>query len=145
VGAALLAEAVTGGSLSDIQARQEVIVPGGPLPLNFVITLLFVGVLAPLAEELYFRGLIHRWFRSRLAFWPAVLISSAIFGLGHIGSVAAVVSTFFLGVVLAVTFERGRSLWLPILIHMTNNSLAVVLTYALLWLQRVIGGPGLGG
>jgi membrane protease YdiL (CAAX protease family) len=145
VGAGLLAEAVTGGSLTDLQSRQHIIVPSGPLALNFVVTLLGAGVLAPIGEELYFRGLLHRWFRSRFSFWPAVLLSSGIFALGHFDSIAVVASTFILGIVLAVTYERGRSLWLPILIHIINNSLAVVLLYGVQWLLKVVGGPGLGG
>ncbi|MEP7357818.1 MAG: CPBP family intramembrane glutamic endopeptidase [Anaerolineales bacterium] len=139
-GAALLAEAVTGGSLTDMQARLDIIAPSGPLALNFIVTLLGVGVLAPIAEEFYFRGLIHRWFRSRFSFWPAVLLSSGIFALGHFDSIAVVASTFILGIVLALTLERGRSLWLPILIHMINNSLAVVLLYAVLLIQPRLGG-----
>jgi membrane protease YdiL (CAAX protease family) len=139
-GAALLAEALTGGSLTDMQSRLDIIAPSGPLAVNFVVTLLGVGVLAPIAEELYFRGLIHRWFRSRFAFWPAVLLSSGLFALGHFDSIAVVASTFFLGIVLAVVFERGRSLWLPILIHMINNSLAVVLLYTVLLLQPRLSG-----
>lgn len=134
-GAALLAEALAGGSLSDLQSRMDIIAPGGSLGLNFLVTLLGVGVLAPIAEELYFRGLLHRWFRSRFSFWPAVLLSSGIFALGHFDSLAVVASTFILGIILAVTFERGRSLWLPILIHMINNSLAVVLLYTVLLVQ----------
>ncbi len=139
-GAALLAELLTGGNFSDVQARMDIVTPSGPLGVNFVVTLLGAGVLAPIAEELYFRGLIHRWFRSRFAFWPAALLSSGIFALGHFDSIAVVASMFFFGIVQAVIFERGRSLWLPILIHIINNSLAVVFLYMLLVLQPRLSG-----
>ena len=73
--AALAAEALAGngGALADMQPRLDIIAPSGPLALNFIITLFGAGILAPIAEELYFRGLLFSWFRSRFSFWPAVL------------------------------------------------------------------------
>jgi hypothetical protein len=137
--AAVAAEALTGrlsaGGLADVQRRLDIIAPAGPLPLNFALTLLGAGLLAPVAEELYFRGLIYGWFRSRFSLWPAVIVSSAIFALGHIDSIGVVASSFILGLLLALIFERSRSLWLSILVHAANNSLAGVLLYAALAVQ----------
>lgn len=136
--AALLAERLRGTNFNDLQLRMDLIAPNGPLALNFIVTLVGAGLLAPVAEELFFRGLIHRWFRARLGFWPAVLISSAIFAAGHADSVGVVASSFVLGLVLAAVYDRSRSLWLSIAVHAANNSLALVLLYAALALQ----GPG---
>ena len=86
-------------------------------------------MLAPISEELYFRGLIHRWFQSRLRFWPRVLLSSAIFGLAHFDSIGVAVSSFMLGLINAVAYERSESVWLPIAIHMITNSFGVILLY----------------
>ena len=134
--AAYAAEALRGTNFSDIQLRMDLIAPsGGSLPLNFAVTLIGAGLLAPVAEELYFRGLIYRWFRARFGFWPALLISSVIFALGHADSVGVVASAFVLGLLLAAVFDRGRSLWLSIAIHVANNALAVILLYAVLALQ----------
>jgi membrane protease YdiL (CAAX protease family) len=130
--AALLAEAALGSGLSDGQGRLDLVAPEGPLAVNFALSLLGAGLLVPLAEELVFRGLLHGWLRGRLALWPAVAASSALFALGHFDSVAAMASTFVMGVVCAVALERGRSLWLPVAIHVVNNSLAVVLVYGAL-------------
>ena len=47
-------------------------------------------------------------------------------------------STFFLGLICAVAVERRGSLWLAVLIHAANNSLAVVLVYAVLALERTL-------
>ena len=132
---ALLAERLRGTNFSDIQPRLQLIAPSGPLALNFVVTLVGAGLLAPMAEELFFRGLIYRWFRSRFGCWPGVLISSAIFAAGHVDSIGVVASTFVLGMLLAAVYDRGRSLWLSIGVHAVNNSLAVILLYAALALQ----------
>jgi membrane protease YdiL (CAAX protease family) len=131
--AAVLAERLAGANFSDMQLRLDLIAPsGGPLALNFIITLVGAGLLAPLAEELFFRGLVQRWFSARFGFWPAVFISSAIFAAGHADSIGVVASSFVLGLVLAALYDRSRSLWLTIAVHATNNSAAVVLLYAAL-------------
>ena len=132
----LLAERLRGTDFTDIQLRMDLIAPsGGPLALNFIVTLLGAGLLAPVAEEMFFRGLIHRWFSARFGFWPAVLLSSAIFAAGHADSIGVVASAFVLGLVLAAVYDRSRSLWLGIAVHATNNVLAVILLYAVLALQ----------
>ena len=137
--AALLVERLAGTNFSDVQFRQDLIAPsGGPLALNFIVTLVGAGLLAPVAEELFFRGLIHRWFSARFGFWPAVIISSAIFAAGHADSLGVVASSFVLGLVLAGVYDRSRSLWLSIAVHAANNSLAVVLLYVALALQPLL-------
>ena len=133
--AALVAQVALGGGLEQLDARMDLIVPpGGPLGLNLLLTVLDAGLLAPMAEELYFRGLIHRWFWARLPDnpWLRLLLSSSIFALGHYDSVGVVASSFFLGLLCALAFERTRSLWVSITIHAINNSLAVLLVYAAL-------------
>jgi uncharacterized protein len=137
---ALLAERLRGTNFTDIQLRLDLIAPSGPLALNFIVTLVGAGLLAPVAEELFFRGLIYRWFRSRFSFWPAVLVSTAIFALGHADSAGVVASSFVLGLLLAAVYDRTRSLWLSIAVHAVNNSLAVILLYIALALQ----GRGVG-
>ena len=131
--AALLVERLAGANFSDMQLRMDLIAPsGGSLALNFIVTFVGAGLLAPVAEELFFRGLIHRWFSARFGFWPAVVISSAIFAAGHADSLGVVASSFVLGLVLAGVYDRSRSLWLSIAVHATNNCLAVILLYAAL-------------
>lgn len=138
--AALVAQVFLGGGLEALDARMDLIVPqGGLLGLNLVLTVLGAGILAPMAEELYFRGLIHRWFWARLPGSPAlrVVLSSVIFALGHYDSVGVVASTFFLGLLCALAYERTRSLWVTIIIHAVNNTLAVLLLYAVAALAPV--------
>ena len=136
--AALLVERLAGTNFNDVQFRLDLIAPSGPLALNFIITLVGAGLLAPVAEELFFRGLIHRWFSARFGFWPAVILSSAIFAAGHADSLGVVASSFVLGLVLAGVYDRSRSLWLSMAVHAANNSLAVILLYVALALQPLL-------
>ena len=95
--------------------------------------LLYGGFLVPLSEELLFRGLLFRWLRQRLDFWPAALISAAAFGLAHIRFDQMVVAGL-LGLPLAWLYERSRSLAPAILMHQVYNSLVLMLTFAVVWL-----------
>jgi uncharacterized protein len=132
--AAVAAQMLIGGGLGQLEPRMDIIMPPGDRGLNLLVTLLGAGLLAPLAEELYFRGLLHRWFWARFPgqVWLRVALSAGIFALGHFDSAGAVASTFFLGMLCALVYERTRSLWPSIAVHAVNNSLAVLLVYALL-------------
>jgi membrane protease YdiL (CAAX protease family) len=92
---------------------------------------LFGGIIDPFAEELVFRGVLYQWLNDRFGMWPGIAISSLIFGLAH-GDVAVGGAAAVLGVVLAWTYEKSHSLWPPVLIHVINNSVKIVLLFGLL-------------
>jgi membrane protease YdiL (CAAX protease family) len=108
---------------------------GGPdfTLIHAATILLYGGFLVPLAEELLFRGLIFRWLRQRLDFWPAAVISGSAFGLAHVRFDQMVIAGL-LGLPLAWLYERSRSLAPAILMHQTYNSLVLMLTFAVVWL-----------
>jgi membrane protease YdiL (CAAX protease family) len=128
------------GGLEEVAARADVISVGMSFSwVNFALTFVGVGLLAPISEELYFRGLLHGWFRSRrVVFWLRVLLSSTVFALGHFDSLAVVASSFILGIVNALFYEWSKSIWVPIAMHMITNGLAVVLMYTALAVQEYL-------
>ena len=80
---------------------------------------------APIAEELFFRGFFYRALRSRLALWPAVLVSSAVFGLMHwVGGdpFASAAPRAIFGVVVCLLLERTGSLYPGMAMHATLNA-----------------------
>ena len=93
--------------------------------------ILFGGVVVPIAEEIYFRGLLYQWMRKFLKVWVAIPLSSLIFGLLH-GDIAVAGATFIIGLILAWFYERSHSLYASIAIHIVNNTFSLVLLYALL-------------
>ncbi len=103
---------------------------GGGLVLAF----LSLVVLAPLAEEILFRGFIYGTLRSHKAkFLLATLVTSAVFAFLHLfGSVdgsplwIAVIDTFALSLVLCYVREKTGSLWASIGIHALKNGLVFV-------------------
>jgi membrane protease YdiL (CAAX protease family) len=128
---ALAIEYLVTGSLSNLMqsARMQIFAPGGFSWAAFLVTLVMAGILAPIAEEMFFRGAIFTWFRRRYSLWIAVLASSSLFALGHADTFAVVITSLLLGIVNALVFERTRSIWAPIAIHALNNSIAVILVY----------------
>lgn len=84
---------------------------------------------APFSEEIFFRGFMYGGLRRRLPVWAAAVIAGAVFGLLHYtgpDSVGVVPQLAVLGVLLAWLYERTGSLWPPIILHVVNNGLALV-------------------
>ena len=89
-----------------------------------------VGILAPLAEEIVFRGAILRTLlgiMSKKNHWVAIMISAAIFGAVH-GNQAQFINALLMGLVLGWMYYRTGSLVPGILLHWVNNTMAYVLT-----------------
>jgi membrane protease YdiL (CAAX protease family) len=80
-------------------------------------------VVAPLAEEVFFRGFLYQAFRNSFGVLPGALLSGLLFGAIHL-QFFKLVQLAILGVILALLFEKTRSLWPPIILHAVNNSLA---------------------
>ena len=136
----LLVQQLIEGNLDSVQARSDLIMGGATefSWLGFVATLLGAGILVPISEELYFRGLLHTWFwRKSNIVWLRVLASATIFGLAHADSIGVVFASAVIGVVNALAYERTRSLFIPIIVHITTNSIAVLLIYLLLALAAL--------
>lgn len=129
------------GDFESLTLRGEVFSTVGESWWGFIVTLLMAGVLVPIAEELFFRGLIYTWFRRRYEVWVAVLASALLFGLGHIDAAGVVVASFVMGTVNALVFERTRSLWAAIAVHAINNSAAMILLFAALRLAEDLPMP----
>ena len=105
-----------------------VIAPEGFSWGGLLLMLLLGGFAVPMAEELAFRGLLYRWLRRRASVAVSAVASALLFGAVH-GQLEVSIGGFIVGVVLAVVYERSRSLWPPIVIHSVQNSLSILLMY----------------
>jgi len=94
--------------------------------LLLVLAALLVCVLAPLVEEVFFRGFFFRALYNWRGLWPAALLTGAVFGAIHIGSspVGALVPLAVLGVLLCLLYWKTRSLYPCIALHAINNAIA---------------------
>lgn len=88
---------------------------------------LFVAVLGPVMEELFFRGFAYKAIRSQWGVWQAALITALFFSLLH-ANLVALVPIFFLGLFLAWLYEKSGSLVPGMVAHMLHNIIMVGLT-----------------
>jgi membrane protease YdiL (CAAX protease family) len=132
-----------GGGLEAMQSRLNLLLGGELSWFQFFLTLLGAGLLAPVAEELFFRGFFYTALRQRLGIVAAAMISSLVFAIGHIDALGVVAASFIMGIALALAYEYTRSLWAAIAIHAINNSLATVMLYLMLLLQSYLQGQGI--
>lgn len=91
------------------------------------VQILLIVVAAPISEELCFRGMLYGGLRER---WPriaAALLAGLIFGALHaLTGLSAVPPLIAFGVVLCLLYERTGSIVPGIVLHMLNNSVALI-------------------
>lgn len=106
----------------------------------YLATLAVAGVLAPVVEEIAFRGLLYRWLRERYGFWIGLVGSALAFSVLH-GIAGLIPAIALLGAILAWTYERAQSIWAPIILHGTYNVVVTTVLYAAL--AQGIKPPGM--
>lgn len=91
--------------------------------VNPIVSFLGTVIVAPLAEEFFFRGVLLHRFVAKWGFRTAFWVTSLFFGILHIQNALAI--TFF-AFVLGILYVKTRSLFLPILCHMVYNLLSFI-------------------
>ncbi|MDR7271116.1 membrane protease YdiL (CAAX protease family) [Pelomonas saccharophila] len=86
-----------------------------------LISILMTCLVAPVVEEMLFRGVILRSFLRQYQRWPAILGTALLFGLVHM-NIYQCVAAFITGTLMGWLYERTRSLWPSILLHASYNS-----------------------
>lgn len=119
----------TGLDVSLLEADNAI--PGGDERGAVLLVLLGVAVLvmAPLAEELYFRALWYRGLRRFLGVGPALALSGLLFGAFHL-NLGVLIPFSLVGVLLAWANEESGSLWTSIGAHAGFNGISYALTVA---------------
>jgi len=104
--------------------EQEDIAEGfGALPVQ----ILLIVVAAPISEEICFRGMLFGGLRERMPRIAAALLSAAIFGGLHATTgVSAIPPLIGFGFVLCLLYEKTGSIVPGIILHMLNNSVALL-------------------
>ncbi|HZN61228.1 MAG TPA: type II CAAX endopeptidase family protein [Planctomycetota bacterium] len=112
----------------------------GSMPPGFA--LLMIGVLAPLGEEMVFRGALLKGFRNSWGAIAGLLVSSTLFALAH-GIPPRMIATFLIGMWLGGLAMRTGGLAIPLLAHALNNTLVLAYMYLELpQLAPVFAAPG---
>lgn len=103
-------------------------VSADPQAVGFVVRLLGLGIVLPLTEELFFRGILYNTLKCRTKLLQAMLISAVTFGLYQL-NVAKGVYAFLLGCIFVYAYEYFGSFAFSVALHIVAGVLACVISY----------------
>ena len=86
-------------------------------------------VMAPLVEEVMFRGFLFQSLDRRRGFWTATLVSTVIFVLIHFYGIYGSLSVASFGILACVLYRATGSLWTPIAYHAAVNAVITANTW----------------
>ena len=102
-------------SLSAMEAANKSIESGSGLEL-----ILTVVIVAPLIEELLFRGIVFRSLQKVFPIWISIMLSAIMFGAYHMNLIQTVYATF-MGIVAGIIYYKTNRLIYPMIVHAANN------------------------
>lgn len=124
----LVAQIISHEHLARDSGPQEIVsfLINNPTFGDQLTVVLLAVVVAPIAEELIFRGYLYGVLRKYTGRLSAILLSSLLFAAIHLHA-PSFAGLFILAVVLALVYERTGSLWAPIAMHAVFNAVSVFL------------------
>jgi membrane protease YdiL (CAAX protease family) len=121
---------------------------------NIILIIIAVVIVAPIFEEIVLRGIVFNDFKKAVPVWLALVIQGLVFGIMHMNLIQGTYA-FFLGVMLGILYLYYKSIWIPILMHLSFNLTSTVLSgifpedssnlfYSLLGVLGLIGVTAIG-
>lgn len=98
------------------------------MPLTVGATLLAAVLVAPICEEIFFRGFLLMGLARAMPSWLAIILASLIFAAAH-ASPGSFVLLFVLAIFLGIIRIATGSLWPGIVLHMLNNALGFLVLF----------------
>ncbi len=95
---------------------------------ELILTFISLVVVAPVAEEVMFRGYLFGKLKKHAKIWVSVILSALLFAVVHFQFNVGL-DTFALGVVLALLRVVTGSIWTSIMLHMVKNGLAFYILF----------------
>lgn len=95
---------------------------------QLVLAFIALVILAPISEEILFRGYVFQGLKKKLHWVPSAIIVSGLFGLAHM-QLNVGLDTFAMGFMACVLLEMTGSLWTAILLHIIKNFVAFYFLY----------------
>lgn len=102
----------------------------GTTRIGMAMAITVAVLVAPVAEEIIFRGFVYGALRKALGVWPGIAASGAVFALAHLQPVLFV-PILAIGMALAYLYERTKSLGASMTLHALNNLVSVITVYYL--------------
>lgn len=104
-------------------------------PQIFWITVFAIIFVVPVIEEMLFRGFLQSWLTTLVSKSKAIIITSIIFATFHfsfsqkLDNIELLISLFLLSCYLGFLYERQKSLFAPIGLHITFNAVSIFLIF----------------
>ncbi|MFQ3548658.1 MAG: type II CAAX endopeptidase family protein [Armatimonadota bacterium] len=98
--------------------------------LTIILSFIFAVLIAPILEEIVFRGFLFSGLRIKLRFWHSAAISGMIFSLIHPTYPSSFLALTLLGIILALIREHTKSLYPTMICHFLYN--LFIVSFALL-------------
>lgn len=97
-------------------------------PSQYILFFISICVLAPLWEELFFRGILLRRFMMKWKVSTSMIVSSIVFGLMHFGGSSMIHAAIF-GFFMAYAYLKTKNIFVPIILHGVSNFLSFILLF----------------
>lgn len=91
------------------------------------LLIIAIGIIAPIIEEVIFRGLIFHLLKNNMPVWAALIIQAALFGFAHLNLIQGSYA-FALGIIMGLSLVWSKSMYLPIAIHVGMNLMGIALS-----------------
>lgn len=98
-------------------------------PLTITLALISAVVISPIYEEIFYRGVLYSFFRTKLGIAPGLILNGIIFTLVHIPHYETLPIMFAGGVVFAWLYEKSSSIIPAVLAHTLLNLIGVTLSF----------------
>ena len=111
-------------------------------PLLFIFEMFSAIIIAPISEELFFRGVLFNRLKIRKGFVFGLVVSSVIFGLCHLNypdHISHIIYTCIMGMTLCILYSRTDNLLLNMVVHSAYNLLSYLIVYTPIQ-YLIIGG-----
>lgn len=111
-------------------SQESVRLLGETREVGVILAMVFAAVIvAPIAEEVIFRGYLYPVVKCFSEKWFAGLFTAMLFGVAHV-NLMGFPMLVLIGLVLAILYEKTGSLWPSILCHMAFNGMTVVVIFS---------------
>lgn len=95
---------------------------------NLFINLVVVALMPAICEEMFFRGFVFTSFKGKKSYKSAIIFSGILFGFMHMDFLR-IIPTSILGIIFAYTVYKSGSIFVAMLLHFINNSVAVLVSH----------------
>jgi len=95
---------------------------------NFIIDFIMVALLAPVVEEIIFRGIVQKRLTKMMNARSAVFLQALIFGIVHLNLLQGVYA-FVLGMIIGYIYHWFDSIWVAVILHIAFNGTSIALFY----------------